>query len=113
MLTHGYVGLGFSNNGRMKGSDIVIGWIKEDSTPFLDVSLVIPCFDRKCSLDLGHKNSKFTKLFLRRFQDRHSTGHKVPLIDTSQDYKLLKGYQNDTHTVLRFSRLWDTCDKVI
>ena len=43
MLTHGYVGLGFSNNGRMKGSDIVIGWIKEDLTPFLDVSLVIPC----------------------------------------------------------------------
>ena len=41
MLTHGYVGLGFSNNGRMKGSDIVIGWIKEDSTPFLDVSWMI------------------------------------------------------------------------
>ena len=39
MLTHGYVGLGFSNNGRMKDSDIVIGWIKEDSIPFLDVSL--------------------------------------------------------------------------
>ena len=46
------------------------------------------------------------------FQDRHSTGHKVPLIDASQDYTLLHGYQNDTHTILRFSRLWDTCDKV-
>ena len=36
----------------------------------------------------------------------------MPLIDSSQDYSLLKGYQNETHTVLRFSRLWDTCDKV-
>ena len=63
MLTHGYVGLGFSNNGRMKGSDIVIGWIKEDSTPFLDVSLVIRFFDKICSFDIGHKNSKFTRLF--------------------------------------------------
>ena len=41
VATLGYVGLGFSNNGRMKGSDIVIGWIKEDSVAFLDVSLSI------------------------------------------------------------------------
>ena len=38
VATLGYVGLGFSNNGRMKGSDIVVGWIKDDSVPFLDVS---------------------------------------------------------------------------
>ena len=25
--------------------------------------------------------------------------------------KLLGGYQNDTHTVLRFSRPWNTCDE--
>ena len=41
VATLGYVGLGFSNNGRMKGSDIVVGWIKDDSVPFLDVSLSI------------------------------------------------------------------------
>ena len=41
VATLGYVGLGFSNNGRMKGSDIVVGWIKDDSVAFLDVSLSI------------------------------------------------------------------------
>ena len=41
VATLGYVGLGFSNNGRMEGSDIVIGWIKDDSIAFLDVSLGI------------------------------------------------------------------------
>ena len=41
VATLGYVGLGFSNNGRMKGSDIVIGWIKDDSVAFLNVSLSI------------------------------------------------------------------------
>ena len=28
------------------------------------------------------------------------------------DYVLLGGYKNDTHTVVRFSREWDTCDRV-
>ena len=28
------------------------------------------------------------------------------------DYVLLGGYRNDTHTVVRFSREWDTCDAV-
>ena len=41
VATLGYVGLGFSNNGRMKGSDIVIGWIKDDSVAFLNVSLIM------------------------------------------------------------------------
>ena len=32
--THGWVGLGFTNNGGMKGADIVIGWIKNGETYF-------------------------------------------------------------------------------
>lgn len=43
-------------------------------------------------------------------QDLHGEGNWHPVLDDSQDLKILGGYQNDTHTVLRFSRLWDTCD---
>lgn len=35
---------------------------------------------------------------------------KDPQMDSSQDYSLLLGYENKTHTVLRFSRRYDTCD---
>lgn len=35
---------------------------------------------------------------------------KNPQMDLSQDYCLLLGFENKTHTVLRFSRRYDTCD---
>ncbi|XP_055600153.1 MOXD1 homolog 2-like, partial [Uranotaenia lowii] len=46
------------------------------------------------------------------FQDRHvkKNGDGQPLVDSSQDYVLLLGYENQTHTVLRFKRKLDTCD---
>nr|XP_045616431.1 uncharacterized protein LOC123769364 [Procambarus clarkii] len=78
VATNGYVGLGFSPNGGMKGADIVLGWVDDSGKVFL--------------------------------HDRHATGYAVPVIDESQDVTLLGGYQNDTHTVLRFSRPWTTCD---
>ena len=37
--TTGYVGFGISTNGAMKGSDIVIGWVK-DGKAFLEVGKV-------------------------------------------------------------------------
>ncbi|XP_043495838.1 MOXD1 homolog 2 isoform X1 [Polistes fuscatus] len=44
-------------------------------------------------------------------QDRHMKDvSKDPEVDSSQDYRLLLGYENKTHTVLRFSRRYDTCD---
>lgn len=44
-------------------------------------------------------------------QDRHvKNSSKDPQMDSSQDYCLLLGYENKTHTVLRFSRRYDTCD---
>ncbi|XP_058126018.1 MOXD1 homolog 2-like [Anopheles ziemanni] len=48
------------------------------------------------------------------FQDRHfiMTSNGEPHVDPSQDYILLLGYQNATHTVLRFRRKLDTCDTV-
>ncbi|KAK8380027.1 hypothetical protein O3P69_016584 [Scylla paramamosain] len=76
--TTGYVGLGFSPTGGMKGADIILGWVDTSGEVFL--------------------------------HDRHAEGNSAPMLDQSQDVKLLGGYQNDTHTVLRFSRPWDTCD---
>ncbi|XP_015434630.1 PREDICTED: MOXD1 homolog 2 [Dufourea novaeangliae] len=44
-------------------------------------------------------------------QDRHvKDASKDPEMDSSQDYTLLLGYENKTHTVLRFFRRYDTCD---
>ncbi|KYN19431.1 MOXD1 like protein 2 [Trachymyrmex cornetzi] len=48
---------------------------------------------------------------IARFQDRHvKDASRDPQMDSSQDYRLLLGYENKTHTVLRFSRRYDTCD---
>ncbi|XP_076278554.1 DBH like monooxygenase olf413 [Lasioglossum baleicum] len=44
-------------------------------------------------------------------QDRHvKDTSKDPEMDSSQDYTLLLGYENKTHTVLRFYRRYNTCD---
>ncbi|XP_011202412.2 MOXD1 homolog 2 [Bactrocera dorsalis] len=80
--THGYVGFGFSRNGRQEGADIVIGWVDKGQT---------------------------------FFQDRHvsrTVNSTEPQVDASQDYVLLKGYENTTHTIIRFRRKLDTCDSV-
>ncbi|XP_042889305.1 DBH-like monooxygenase protein 1 [Penaeus japonicus] len=79
VATHGYVGLGFSPNGGMKGADIVLGWVDSQ----------------------GNLHA----------HDRHAIGNMIPIIDDSQDIEVLGGYENETHTVLRFSRPWNTCDK--
>ena len=42
--------------------------------------------------------------------DRHAVGNNPPYLDTRQDVELVAGYENDTHTVVTFSRAWDTCD---
>ncbi|XP_053685794.1 MOXD1 homolog 2-like [Sabethes cyaneus] len=46
------------------------------------------------------------------FQDRHirAGSDGDPIIDKSQDYTVLLGYENVTHTVIRFKRNLDTCD---
>ena len=45
------------------------------------------------------------------FQDRHALGEYELIIDESQDVTLLAANQNDTHTILRFSRPYVTCDE--
>ena len=50
-------------------------------------------------------------VILRVLQDRHVKGaNREPQMDSSQDYHLQSGYENKTHTVLRFNRRYDTCD---
>ncbi|CAH1233754.1 MOXD1 [Branchiostoma lanceolatum] len=42
--------------------------------------------------------------------DRYADEKALPPEDESQDWELLSGYENDTHTVLRFKRKLQTCD---
>ncbi|XP_045193607.2 DBH-like monooxygenase protein 1 homolog [Mercenaria mercenaria] len=44
------------------------------------------------------------------FADRHTVGHRMPVIDKSQDWKLLFGEENEFGTVLKFIRKINTCD---
>jgi len=36
--TTGWIGMGFSPNGQMPGSDVVIGWVDNNGTSFLQVN---------------------------------------------------------------------------
>lgn len=86
--THGYVGLGFARNAGSGG-----GGVDEERA---GADVVVGWVDRGQTY----------------FQDRHfkMTGAVEPRIDPSEDYTLLLGYENVTHTVLRFERKTDTCD---
>ncbi|XP_035207206.1 DBH-like monooxygenase protein 1 homolog, partial [Stegodyphus dumicola] len=45
------------------------------------------------------------------FQDRHGTGNRLPPVDRTQDWHVLSGNENDTHTSLVFRRKLITCDQ--
>lgn len=89
--THGYVAVGFARDGATMAADTSGG---SDERTGADV--VVGWVDRGQTY----------------FQDRHfkTTGAVEPRIDPSEDYTLLLGYENATHTVLRFERRLDTCD---
>ncbi|KAH3863954.1 DBH-like monooxygenase protein 1 homolog [Dreissena polymorpha] len=44
------------------------------------------------------------------FKDRHAVALEMPLVDSSQDWHLLYGAENTWGTVLKVTRLLDTCD---
>ena len=44
-------------------------------------------------------------------QDRHGKGNMEPAVDRYQDWTIVSGYENDTHTVLHVARPLDTCDE--
>ncbi|KAF5270747.1 hypothetical protein FQA39_LY01485 [Lamprigera yunnana] len=80
--TLGYVGIGFSPNKGMQGADIILSWIDDETgKPFL-----LDC----------HGGSK----------DQGS----APIKDEINNYRLMAGIQNDTHTIIEFRRALDTCD---
>ncbi|KAG5667527.1 hypothetical protein PVAND_015506 [Polypedilum vanderplanki] len=77
---HGYIGFGLSRDGTIYGSDIFISWIDDGHMFFYDCHI-----------------------------KTHTQTHE-PVVDTSQDYELLTGSENSTHTILRFRRKLNTCD---
>ncbi len=80
--TLGYVAIGFSPNGDMPNSDIFLAWVDEAG--------------------VAHFHDRYA-----HEEDLRST----PRIDDSQDFDLLMARENATHTVVRFSRPWHTCDE--
>ncbi|CAH0564397.1 unnamed protein product [Brassicogethes aeneus] len=80
--TRGYVGIGFSPDGGMENADMVIGWVDDrNSRPY-----ILDCH--------GVPKSQGS----------------APVRDEVDNYTLMRGIQNDTHTVIEFRRVLDTCD---
>uniref|UniRef100_A0A914WF20 DOMON domain-containing protein n=1 Tax=Plectus sambesii TaxID=2011161 RepID=A0A914WF20_9BILA len=80
VATRGWLGLGFSSNGAMAAADMVIAWVDASGNP--------------------------------QISDRHgpAQGNGYPPVDSKQDYELVSGRKNDTHTIITFRRKQDTCD---
>ncbi|RVE51429.1 hypothetical protein evm_003984 [Chilo suppressalis] len=79
--THGYVGLGFNSARNMRGADLVVAWV-----------------------DDRNGNAQVLDCHGPEFDD-------LAVADEVQNYELISGYQNDTHTTVEFRRQLDTCDK--
>uniref|UniRef100_A0A1I8PU30 DOMON domain-containing protein n=1 Tax=Stomoxys calcitrans TaxID=35570 RepID=A0A1I8PU30_STOCA len=81
--TQGFIGLGFSRkSGRMAGSDMVLLWVDDRS-------------GKANALDC---HGSFTE---------HNA---APIQDDTQNYIVLDGFQNGTHTQVEFYRPIETCD---
>ncbi|CAG7723093.1 unnamed protein product, partial [Allacma fusca] len=44
------------------------------------------------------------------FADYHAIGNQAPIVDISQDWTLLSASENVTHTTLKVTRVFNTCD---
>ncbi|XP_056643238.1 MOXD1 homolog 1 [Diorhabda sublineata] len=80
--TRGYVGLGFSPDGKMEKADIILGWVDDNS----GVAVLMDCHGVPASQG------------------------SAPVRDEIDNYTLMRGLQNYTHTVIEFRRAFDTCD---
>ncbi|BFG03078.1 MOXD1 homolog 1 [Drosophila madeirensis] len=80
--TQGFIGLGFSKDGRMSGADIVLLWV-DDRTGQANA------LDCHGSID---------------------SSNGAPIQDDTQNYHVIFGHQNDSHTLVQFTRKIDTCD---
>ncbi|XP_045451194.1 MOXD1 homolog 1-like [Melitaea cinxia] len=79
--SHGYVALGFNSARNMRGADLVVAWV-----------------------DDKYGNAQILDCHGLAFDDR-------AVADEVQNYELISGYQNDTHTIVEFKRQLDTCDR--
>ncbi|KAG6448889.1 MOXD1 homolog 1 [Manduca sexta] len=79
--TRGYVALGFNSARNVRGADLVVAWV-----------------------DDRNGNAQILDCHGPDYQD-------LPVADDVQNYELISGYQNDTHTTIEFRRQLDTCDK--
>ncbi|XP_011497249.1 PREDICTED: MOXD1 homolog 1 [Ceratosolen solmsi marchali] len=79
--TLGYIGLGFNDKGYMMGADIILAWVDD--------------------------HTHVTTLL-----DSHGikSMNAAPETDASQDVHLINGFQNNTHTIVTFTRRWYACD---
>ncbi|XP_037723079.1 MOXD1 homolog 1 [Drosophila subpulchrella] len=80
--TRGFAGLGFSKDGRVARADMVLLWV-DDTT------------EQANALDCHGAQDP-------------SSG--PPVQDDTQNYDIIDGYQNSTHTNVRFKRKIETCD---
>ncbi|CAH1230127.1 MOXD1 [Branchiostoma lanceolatum] len=109
--TTGYIGLGLSPNGGMEGSDVIIGWVK-DGQPFI-TPYVAPSDHCDCRAISGpgrDPESLQPRLKLNAGPGPFAEGYFEPRLDAHQDVELLSGYENGTHTVIRFRRRLRPCD---
>ncbi|CAG7838602.1 unnamed protein product, partial [Allacma fusca] len=44
------------------------------------------------------------------FADYHAIGKQAPIVDARQDWALLSASENETHTTLKVTRVFNTCD---
>ncbi|XP_045774439.1 MOXD1 homolog 1-like [Maniola jurtina] len=79
--TRGYVGLGFNSARNMRKADLVVAWV-----------------------DDRHGNAQILDCHGLAFEDR-------AVADEVQNYELISGFQNNTHTTVEFRRQLDTCDR--
>ncbi|CAG9812511.1 unnamed protein product [Phaedon cochleariae] len=80
--TRGYVGIGFSPDGKMEKADIILAWVDDR----LNKPVLMDCH--------GVPKSQGSS----------------PVRDEVDNYTLMRGIQNDTHTIIEFRRAFDTCD---
>nr|CAI5840241.1 unnamed protein product [Callosobruchus analis] len=79
--------------------------------PLVQIVLLRRLMNNLASLVSKLQHETSSDLFDRHVKSSSgSATDREPEVDPSQDYQLLLGYENNTHTVLRFRRKLDTCD---
>ena len=98
VMTKGWVGFGLSKHGKTTEADMVIGWVDNWGHSTFNVSLKF-----RISFSLN-----WNQFFFQDYWVNELGNHSI---DESQDWILISGEENATHTFLEFSRDYVTCDE--